>query len=70
MRYLKRLDEIASAQYQEAGGKAANLGEMIRRGFNVPGGFCVLGEALDYLLEAETIVPRIVSIVETMDFDA
>ena len=70
MRYVKRLDEIAIAEYQETGGKAANLGEMIRRGFNVPGGFCVSGESLDYLLEAGQILPRIVRIVETMDFDA
>ena len=70
MQYVKRLDEIASAEYQQTGGKAANLGEMIRRGFNVPGGFCVTGESLDYLIEAGQILPKIVSIVATMDFDA
>lgn len=35
-----------------AGGKAANLGELIRAGFPVPGGFCVTTEA--YALVSET----------------
>ena len=69
MQYVKRLDEMTKEEYQETGGKAANLGEMIRAGFNVPGGFCVTGKSLDYLLEAGQIMPKIISIVEAMNFD-
>jgi rifampicin phosphotransferase len=35
------LAELDRASLPRAGGKAANLGEMIRAGFPVPGGFCV-----------------------------
>jgi len=69
MQYVKRLDEMTKEEYQEAGGKAANLGEMIRGGFNVPGGFCVTGKSLDYLLEVRDIMPKIMELAETMNFD-
>ena len=69
MQYVKRLDEMTKAEFQETGGKAANLGEMIRGGFNVPGGFCVTGKSLDYLLEARDIMPKIMELVGTMNFD-
>jgi len=69
MQYVKRLDEMTKEEYQEAGGKAANLGEMIREGFNVPGGFCVTGKSLDYLLEVRDIMPKIMELAETMNFD-
>lgn len=69
MHYVKRLDEMTKEEVRETGGKAANLGEMIRSGFNVPGGFCVTGKSLDYLLEVGDIMPKIMEIVETMNFD-
>jgi pyruvate,water dikinase len=69
MQYVKRLDEMTKEEYQETGGKAANLGEMIRGGFNVPGGFCVTGKSLDYLLEARELMSKIMEIVETLNFD-
>jgi pyruvate,water dikinase len=69
MHYVKRLDEMTKREYQETGGKAANLGEMIRAGFNVPGGFCVTGKSLDYLLEAREVMPKIMGVVESMRFD-
>lgn len=69
MHHVKRLDEMTKEEYRETGGKAANLGEMLRAGFNVPGGFCVTGQSLDYLLEAGDIMPKIMGIVESMNFD-
>jgi pyruvate,water dikinase len=69
MQYVKRLDEMTKEEYQETGGKAANLGEMIRGGFNVPGGFCVTGKSLDYLFEARELMSKITGIVETLNFD-
>jgi phosphohistidine swiveling domain-containing protein len=35
------LDEITDSHQQMVGGKAANLGAMLRAGFRVPAGFCV-----------------------------
>ncbi len=69
MRYVKRLDQMTKDEYQETGGKAANLGEMIHHGFNVPGGFCVTGKALDYLLEANGTLPKLARIAAAMDFE-
>ncbi len=40
-----RLDLISKDMLPEAGGKAANLGELLRAGLPVPGGFCVTTEA-------------------------
>ena len=39
------LAELAADRVGEAGGKAANLGELIRAGFDVPPGFCLTTEA-------------------------
>jgi pyruvate,water dikinase len=69
MQYVKRLDEMTKGEYQETGGKAANLGELIRHGFNVPGGFCVTGRSLDCLLEARNLGSGIMEIAGTMNFD-
>lgn len=69
MQYVERIDKMTKDGFQETGGKAANLGEMTLNGFNVPGGFCVMGKSLDYLLEANGIMPKIVEIVGTMNFD-
>ena len=69
MQYVKRIDKMTKDEFQESGGKAANLGEMTHNGFNVPGGFCVTGKSLDYLLEVHSIMPKIMDIVATMNFD-
>src|SRR5216683_5391636 len=39
-----RLDAVDAADAARVGGKAANLGELKRAGFNVPDGFVVIGE--------------------------
>lgn len=36
---IYKLDEISKKDVLEVGGKAANLGELIKLGFNVPKGF-------------------------------
>lgn len=69
MQYVKRIDKMTKEEFQETGGKAANLGEMTHNGFNVPGGFCVTGKSLDYLLESGDLMPKIMEIVGTMNFD-
>lgn len=39
------LAELSADSLAMVGGKAANLGELIRAGFDVPGGFCITTEA-------------------------
>ena len=69
MEYVKRLAEMTKEEYQETGGKAANLGELIRHAFNVPGGFCVTGKSLDYLFDSNGLQSGIMEITGTMNFD-
>lgn len=46
-----RLAEFGAADLARAGGKGANLGELVRRGFPVPEGFVVTTDAYRALLE-------------------
>ncbi len=41
VRLIVDLADLSAGDLAEAGGKAANLGELIRFGFDVPAGFCV-----------------------------
>jgi len=46
------LDSIGAADAERVGGKAANLGELKRAGFNVPDGFAVIGDPGDEVADA------------------
>lgn len=48
--YTKNLNELNEASLHEAGGKGANLGELIRAGLPVPSGFVVTTDAYRTLL--------------------
>ncbi len=41
MRWIRNLSELTNKELPLAGGKAANLGELIRGGMPVPSGFCI-----------------------------
>jgi pyruvate,water dikinase len=69
MRYVKPIDAMSKAEFQETGGKAANLGELARHGFSVPGGFCIAGRSLDYVLESARLMPEIMERLADLDFD-
>ncbi len=51
-RYAVRFDELSRADVSHAGGKGANLGEMVRAGLPVPSGFVVTAEAFQAAVEA------------------
>ena len=67
-KYVSPLNELSAGMFQECGGKAANLGELIQGGFNVPPGFCVKANTLPYLIESNDISGKISQIVDTIDF--
>lgn len=69
MKWVIRIKDLTKDESLENGGKAANLGEMTQNGFNVPGGFCVTGSALDHHLEENKLMPKIMEIIGTMNFD-
>ena len=59
---MKRIMNIAELGVNDipiAGGKAANLGELMSAGFNVPGGFVLTTVAYDYFLEKNDLIAKI-----------
>src|SRR5512132_2328049 len=50
--FVAPLSRLGSADVDRAGGKGANLGEMVGAGFPVPGGFVVLAASFRRALEA------------------
>ncbi len=51
-RYVRLLEQVGKEDLVQAGGKGANLGEMIRAGLPVPGGFVILVEAYHKFVQA------------------
>jgi pyruvate,water dikinase len=67
--YVKTFGEMTKEDIQEAGGKAANLGELTQNGFNVPPGFCVTSESLFYHIGQSGLQPQIDQIVAGLDYE-
>src|SRR5262245_7476523 len=51
------------------GGKAAGLGELTSAGIRVPPGFCISGDALGAVLEANDLVDEIARIAASLNFE-
>ena len=58
-RYIRWLEDLNQKSAPEAGGKAANLGEMIHAGLPVPAGFVVTADAYRAHLDAGHLPERI-----------
>ena len=67
-RYVLAFEEMTKNDFQEAGGKAANLGELTQKRFNVPPGFSVTSNCLPYLIEFNQLQPTIDTIVGSFDY--
>lgn len=52
--FVDFLDYVGAADLATVGGKGANLGEMMRAGFNVPPGFCVTTHAFTQFMSGDT----------------
>jgi pyruvate,water dikinase len=61
MELTRPLTELRAGLLDEAGGKAANLGEMISAGLPVPPGFCVTTEAYRQAAESSDDLRRLLS---------
>ena len=68
-KFVKTFGEMTKEDIQEAGGKAANLGELTQNGFNVPPGFCVTSESLSYHTEKNNLQPEIDAIAADFDYE-
>jgi pyruvate,water dikinase len=68
-RFVRFFNEMTKRDSQEAGGKAANLGELEQNGFNVPSGFCVTSRSLSYVIDQNDLQPKIDAVVHSLDYD-
>lgn len=63
------LEDVVESDVESCGGKAVSLGKLIRLGARVPPGFCIVGQALDHLLDANGLTTRISEIASRFDFE-
>jgi len=68
-RFVKTFREMNKGDQQEAGGKAANLGELTQANFNAPPGFCVTSDSLCHLIDHNCLQPRIDALVAGFDYE-
>ena len=59
------LSELDASSLQAGGGKAKNLGELLRAGLPVPGGFCVTTAAFRLTLRSGALAPILDAIEAT-----
>jgi len=68
-KFVKTFGEMTREDIQEAGGKAANLGELTQNGYNIPSGFCVTSASLSYHTEKSNLQPEIDAIAANFDYE-
>ncbi len=69
MEYIAWLNEISKDSLSLAGGKGANLGEMVKLGLPVPEGFVVTTKAFEKFLEVNGIREKIRELTERCDVE-
>jgi pyruvate,water dikinase len=67
--YVRSLEQVGKDDVQACGGKGANLGELTRLGMRVPPGFCIVSDALPYVLETNRLTSRVAEIAAGLRFD-
>ena len=70
---MKRITSIADLSKNDipiAGGKAANLGELVSAGFIVPPGFVLTTLSYDDFVSANNLVPKIDSVLASVDVNS
>jgi len=68
-KFIKLFEEMTKEDIQEAGGKAANLGELTQADFNVPSGFCVTSGSLSSHIEQNNFQNEIDKIINRFNYD-
>ncbi|RME79853.1 MAG: phosphoenolpyruvate synthase [Methanobacteriota archaeon] len=67
MEFVRWFENLTKDDIAIAGGKGANLGEMVRAGFPVPPGFAVTADSYSYFLEYNHLTDVIKDILSTID---
>jgi len=66
---IRWLEELTAGDTDVAGGKGANLGELISSGMPVPPGFVLTADAFRDFLDAASLRPVVMERLETLDVD-
>lgn len=64
--YIRALDQLNSDDFALLGGKAVNLGLLIKAGLPVPKGFCITTEAYDFFIENAKLPDGLIGAVEAI----
>ena len=67
--YVIGLDQIGKHDIKIAGGKGANIGEMIKFGIPVPLGFIVTTSSFDHLIQINNLENQIDQIIKNTDVE-
>jgi len=67
--FTRMLERVTKADFSFVGGKGANLGEMLKAGLPVPGGFVVLTTAYNKYVEANSLNIKINDLLSKVDVD-
>ncbi len=67
-RVTASLSEVGLSDLARVGGKGANLGNLLKGGFAVPPGFCVLSGAYGSFISQPELARRLKAILECLDF--
>lgn len=67
--YILPFDKVSRENLNQVGGKGANLGELIKAGFQVPFGFCISVNAYQLLLSENDLQREINKIISTVKWE-
>jgi pyruvate,water dikinase len=69
MKYVRWLEEVTKDDIPIAGGKGANMGEMIRIGLPVPSGFVITTAAFERLIQFHSVSDKIKMMLEVLNVE-
>ena len=67
MKRIVSISDLGKNDIDIAGGKGANLGELVAAGFNVPPGFVLTTAAYDHFMESSKIADRVKELLAKVD---
>ncbi len=67
MKRIVSISDLGKNDIDIAGGKGANLGELVAAGFNVPPGFVLTTAAYDHFMESSKIADRVKDLLAKVD---
>jgi pyruvate,water dikinase len=69
MEFIMWFDQLSSKSLPQAGGKGANLGEMVSIDMPVPGGFVVTTKAFEHFIKMNKLDAKIDELIKVTDVD-